>query len=64
MSVFGIVKVMMAGPLVWVPAVVVSAFVLYIGVALVVALADNGERGERAAGLVRDLLAILRRGTR
>lgn len=63
-SVLDIVKCLAAGPLVWVPAMAVSVFVGYIGFALVVALTAEGERGKRAAELVRDLLAVLKRGSR
>ena len=48
----------------WMAAVSVVLFLTFIGVTLAVALFDSGKRGQRAAWILKDLLAVLRRGGR
>lgn len=50
------------GPVAWIFAGVIGAFTVFVGAALAVALIDNGERGRRAQKILKDLLALFRRG--
>lgn len=48
------------GVLLWVLAFVLTAFTLFIGATLCVALVSNGARGRRAARILKDLLNVIR----
>lgn len=50
------------GPLLYVLCIVLLCFTAFVGITLIVALAANEERGKRATEILRELVALFRRG--